>query len=117
MSTQRPQPQRPVKPPNPRTPITRSGPQPKFGGGNEQPPSIKKDYLEWKRKNRGTIQTPRPLQPGPGLFPPKTKEQLYYRALFDIYYPNCGGIIPYYWMPRFVDAKDASARTLPLYTN
>lgn len=75
MSTQRPQPQRPVKPPNPLTPITRSGPQPKFGGGNEQPPSIKKDYLEWKRKNRGTIQTPRPSQPGPGLFPPKTKEQ------------------------------------------
>ena len=49
--------------------------------------------------------------------PPNTKEQLYYRALFDIYYPNCGEIIPYYWMPRFVDAKDASARTLPLYTN
>lgn len=47
--------------------------------------------------------------------PPKTKEQLYYRALFDIYYPNCGGIIPYYWMPRFVTATDASARTLPQY--
>ena len=47
--------------------------------------------------------------------PPTTKEQLYYRALFDIYYPNCGGVIPYFWMPRFVEAKDASARTLAVY--
>lgn len=49
--------------------------------------------------------------------PPKTKEQLYYRALFDIYYPNCGGIIPYYWMPRYVNATDASARTLTCYSS
>ena len=47
--------------------------------------------------------------------PPTTKEQLYYRALFDIYYPNCGKVIPYFWMPRFVEAKDASARTLEVY--
>ena len=47
--------------------------------------------------------------------PPTTKEQLYYRALFDIYYPNCQGVIPYFWMPRFVEAKDASARTLKVY--
>ena len=73
MSTQRPPPLRPAKPPNPRIPITRPGPQPKFGGGNggDEPPSIKEAYLDWKRKNRGIIQTPRPPQPGPGLFPPK----------------------------------------------
>ena len=47
--------------------------------------------------------------------PPKTKEQLYYRALYDIYYPNCGSLIPYYWMPKFVAATDASARTLNIY--
>ena len=47
--------------------------------------------------------------------PPTTKEQLYYRALFDIYYPNCETAIPYFWMPRFVEAKDASARTLNIY--
>ena len=47
--------------------------------------------------------------------PPTTKEQLYYRALFDIYYPNCGEMIPYFWMPRYVEAKDASARTLEVY--
>ena len=47
--------------------------------------------------------------------PPTTKEQLYYRSLFDIYYPNCEKIIPYFWMPRFVDANDSSARTLNIY--
>ena len=73
MSTQQTQPTRPKKPPNPRTPITRPGTQPKFGGGNggDEPPSIKEAHLDWKRKNRGIIQTPRPSQPGPGLFPPK----------------------------------------------
>lgn len=65
MSTQRPQPQRPVKTPNPRTPITRSGPQPKFGGGNESP-DIKKSYEDWKKQNRGVIPKPVPKE----LFPP-----------------------------------------------
>ena len=47
--------------------------------------------------------------------PPTSKEQLYYRVLFDIYYPNCSSVIPYFWMPRFVKAKDAGARTLEIY--
>jgi len=48
--------------------------------------------------------------------PPITKEQKYYRQLFETYYPNCAQIIPYFWMPRFVNATDASARTLSIYT-
>jgi len=47
--------------------------------------------------------------------PPKTLEQLYYRNIFEQYYPNCADIIPYFWMPKYVDAEDASARTLDLY--
>jgi len=46
---------------------------------------------------------------------PKTTEQYYYRKLFESYYPGMGKIIPYFWMPRYVSAKDASARTLELY--
>jgi asparagine synthase (glutamine-hydrolysing) len=46
---------------------------------------------------------------------PKTVEQIYYRTLFDSYFPNCDNVIPYFWMPNFVDATDASARTLKLY--
>ena len=47
--------------------------------------------------------------------PPTTKEQKYYRQLFETYYPGCSSIIPYFWMPRFVNATDASARTLQIY--
>jgi len=46
---------------------------------------------------------------------PITDEQKYYRILFEIYYNGCGNIVPYFWMPRYVDAHDASARTLAIY--
>lgn len=48
---------------------------------------------------------------------PVTKEQQYYRSIFNNYYPNCGDIIPYFWMPKYVEAHDSSARTLSLYTH
>ena len=48
--------------------------------------------------------------------PPKTKEQYYYRSLFESYYPGRSNVIPYFWMPRFVKgATDSSARTLDIY--
>ena len=47
---------------------------------------------------------------------PKTQEQNYYRWLFESYYKGCGYILPYFWMPRYVDAKDSSARTLKVYS-
>ena len=47
--------------------------------------------------------------------PPQTKEQLYYRNIFEENFPNQSHIIPYFWMPRFVDANDPSARTLKIY--
>ena len=53
----------------------------------------------------------------PGYDLPKTKEQKYYYSLFKTYYPDRTNIIPYYWMPKFVDATDSSARTLELYNN
>jgi asparagine synthase (glutamine-hydrolysing) len=47
---------------------------------------------------------------------PKTSEQIYYRTIFEKEYNGLGGIIPYFWMPKYVDATDASARTLKLYS-
>lgn len=48
--------------------------------------------------------------------PPQTKEQIYYRKLFSQYYRSCDTLIPYYWMPKFIDGVvDASARTLNVY--
>lgn len=48
---------------------------------------------------------------------PSTTEQRYYRTLFDSYYPYCSNVLPYFWMPKFVKAIDASARTLKIYKN
>jgi len=46
---------------------------------------------------------------------PTTREQHYYRAIFEKFYPGCGKVIPYFWMPKYVEATDASARTLEVY--
>lgn len=47
--------------------------------------------------------------------PPKTNEQYYYRSLFESFYPKCERILPYFWMPKFVNAEDSSARSLSIY--
>jgi asparagine synthase (glutamine-hydrolysing) len=47
---------------------------------------------------------------------PTTDEQWYYRKIFEDFYPGHGKIVPYFWMPKYVDAKDASARTLDIYS-
>ena len=46
---------------------------------------------------------------------PTTLEQIYYRVLYDIFYPKTADILPYFWMPKFIKATDASARTLAIY--
>jgi asparagine synthase (glutamine-hydrolysing) len=46
-----------------------------------------------------------------GHNPPTTPEQYYYRSLYR-YDPL---VIPYFWMPRFVQQNDCSARTLSVY--
>ena len=48
---------------------------------------------------------------------PDTYEKAYYRMLYNIYYNNTDHLIPYFWMPKFVKANDASARTLDVYKN
>jgi asparagine synthase (glutamine-hydrolysing) len=42
-------------------------------------------------------------------------EKYYYKRLFDIYYSNCESILPYFWMPKYTNATDPSARTLTFY--
>ena len=42
-------------------------------------------------------------------------EKFYYKQLFDTLYPNCENILPYYWMPKYTNATDPSARTLDIY--
>jgi len=49
--------------------------------------------------------------------PCDTDEKTYYRSIFREHYPNMDAIVPYYWMPKYVNATDASARTLSIYSN
>jgi asparagine synthase (glutamine-hydrolysing) len=44
-------------------------------------------------------------------------EKYYYRKIFDECFPNCHGVLPYFWMPKYTKAKDPSARTLAFYSN
>jgi len=44
--------------------------------------------------------------------PPKTKEQMYYRYLFEKEYSGREKVIPYFWMPKWSNTTDPSARTL-----
>ncbi len=48
--------------------------------------------------------------------PPMIKESIYYRQLFDSFYPQCDHTIPYYWLPKWSgDVTDPSARVLTNY--
>jgi asparagine synthase (glutamine-hydrolysing) len=42
-------------------------------------------------------------------------EKYFYRKIFDECYPNCSQILPYFWMPKYTNATDPSARTLTFY--
>ena len=48
---------------------------------------------------------------------PYDKESLYYREIFEKYYPNRAGTIPYYWKHPFTTEQDPSARLLKCYTD
>ena len=42
-------------------------------------------------------------------------EKNYYKEIFESEYPNCSNILPYFWMPKYTNATDPSARTLEVY--
>jgi asparagine synthase (glutamine-hydrolysing) len=44
-------------------------------------------------------------------------EKAYYKQIFESKFPNCANIVPYYWMPKYTDATDPSARTLAFYSD
>lgn len=43
---------------------------------------------------------------------PITLEQRYYRYLYEKDYRGTERLVPYFWLPKYVEASDASARTL-----
>ena len=47
--------------------------------------------------------------------PPESLEQLYYRNIYNSHYKNQEHLIPYFWMPKYIEATDSSARSLDIY--
>jgi asparagine synthase (glutamine-hydrolysing) len=52
----------------------------------------------------------------PDLFNLKKLEKKFYKFIFNRFYKNVD-IIPYFWMPKYINASDPSARTLSIYNN
>lgn len=49
---------------------------------------------------------------------PTTREQRFYRDIFNKHFKGLDHLIPHFWMPQFVkNATDSSARTLNVYNN
>jgi len=46
---------------------------------------------------------------------PISKESYFYRKLFNLYYPYGDHLTSYFWLPRWLDCKDPSARNLKIY--
>ena len=44
--------------------------------------------------------------------PPVLKESYYYRKIFDSFYPGKANVIPYFWLPKWTNEVDPSAREL-----
>ena len=47
---------------------------------------------------------------------PKTKESYHYRKIFESKFPGQSHLIPYFWLPKWSNTDDPSARTLSHYT-
>ena len=46
---------------------------------------------------------------------PHTKEAYYYRLVFEELFPRQHSLIPYYWLPKWSDVTEPSARVLAHY--
>ena len=44
---------------------------------------------------------------------PRSKEELWYREIFERHFPQRSNVIPYIWRPRWSSELDPSARLLP----
>jgi asparagine synthase (glutamine-hydrolysing) len=42
-------------------------------------------------------------------------EKAFYKNIFDTAYPMQSHLVPYYWMPKYIESDDPSARTLSTY--
>ncbi|XP_045449807.1 asparagine synthetase [glutamine-hydrolyzing]-like [Melitaea cinxia] len=58
---------------------------------------------------------PQTIDQYPGV-QPNTDESKYYRYIFEKFFPGQHNFTPYYWMPKWVQVSDPSARFIKHYT-
>ena len=77
------------------------------GVSSEENPSYKliQDFIESKYTDQEFLEKSKKYIHNT----PYDKESLYYREIFENYYPNKDNLIPYYWKQPFMDEKDPSA--------
>jgi len=73
--------------------------------------SIIQEFIDKKISNEEYINNKNKYK----INPPNTKEAYYYRKIYEKYYPNSSQVIPYFWMPKYTNSNDPSARTLNNY--
>ncbi|KAK0147605.1 Asparagine synthetase [glutamine-hydrolyzing] [Merluccius polli] len=80
--------------------------------------SVKKSWYSSLQEHLSTQVDDNQLEKAPKTFshnPPKSKEAYHYRQVFETLYPGCAKWLSHYWMPRWINASDPSARTLAIY--
>ncbi|XP_061122973.1 asparagine synthetase [glutamine-hydrolyzing] [Syngnathus typhle] len=82
--------------------------------------SVKKSWYIFLEECLESMVSDGEMANAPKLFPhntPRTKEAFYFRQVFEKHFPGHAELLPHFWMPRWIDASDPSARTLSIYTS
>ncbi|KAM6959009.1 asparagine synthetase [glutamine-hydrolyzing] [Aplochiton taeniatus] len=80
--------------------------------------SIKKSWYNSLQDHLESEVSDAQLEKASKTFPhltPRSKEAYYFRQVFEKHYPGRAEWLSHYWMPRWIDATDPSARTLSIY--
>lgn len=80
--------------------------------------SIKKSWYSSLQEHLESEVNDSQLEKANKTFPhltPRSKEAYYFRQVFEKHYPGRAEWLSHYWMPRWIDATDPSARTLSIY--
>ncbi|XP_036070113.1 asparagine synthetase [glutamine-hydrolyzing] [Oryzias melastigma] len=80
--------------------------------------SVKKSWYTCLQEHLDSIVNDDQMEKASKTFPhnpPTTKEAYYFRQVFEKLYPGRAQWLSHYWMPRWIEAADPSARTLSIY--
>lgn len=80
--------------------------------------SVKKSWYTFLQEHIESVVNDDQMEKAHKTFPhnpPLTKEGYYFRQMFEKLFPGRAKWMSHYWMPRWINATDPSARTLSIY--